>query len=260
MNNKTYTSITPNPTALAAPRSVNLLDYASDCISPDKPLLDPTQVGNRRINKVAYEKQLQRYIDAYGCSLAEAMELYEFDFYHTDTDEEAEAWLAEHTDIEHKQLSESFSKPAAKPVHVKITRGAIDAAALAERNAARLNYLAGSLVGNYPFLFGDSFTVVSAAETSFVAPNGDHLSIKLSKHREQKVFSKPMQRRKKRQADGTMGVAPLTENQYRQLAIESTMRLSDLFESVAAANSQFGFPTRNEKFPFCSLKLTVHRS
>lgn len=260
MNNKTYTNITPNPTALAAPRSVNLLDYAEDCISPDKPLLDPTQVGNRRINKVAYEKQLQRYIDAYGCSLAEAMELYEFDFYHTDTDEEAEAWLAEHTDIEHKQLAESFSKPAAKPVHVKITRGAIDAAALAERNAARLNYLAGSLVGNYPFLFGDNFTPVSAAEVSFVAPNGDHLSIKLSKHREQKVFSKPMQRRKKRQADGTMGVAPLTENQYRQLAIESTMRLSDLFESVAAANSQFGFPTRNEKFPFCSLKLTVHRS
>ena len=260
MKNKTYTYITPNPTALAAPRSVNLLDYASDCISPDKPLLDPTQVGNRRINKVAYEKQLQRYIDAYGCSLAEAMELYEFDFYHTDTDEEAEAWLAEHTDIEHKQLAESFSKPAAKPVHVKITRGAIDAAALAERNAARLNYLAGSLVGNYPFLFGDNFTPVSAAEVSFVAPNGDHLSIKLSKHREQKVFSKPMQRRKKRQADGTMGVALLTENQYRQLAIESTMRLSDLFESVAAANSQFGFPTRNEKFPFCSLKLTVHRS
>lgn len=260
MNNKTYTNITPNPTALAAPRSVNPLDYASDCISPDKPLLDPTQVSNRRINKVAYEKQIQRYIDAYGCSLAEAMELYEFDFYHTDTDEEAEAWLAEHTDIEHKQLTESFSKPAAKPVHVKITRGAIDAAALAERNAARLNYLAGSLVGNYPFLFGDNFTAVSAAEVSFVAPNGDRLSIKLSKHKEQKVFSKPMQRRKKRQADGTMGVAPLTENQYRQLAIESTMRLSDLFESVAAANSQFGFPTRNEKFPFCSLKLTVHRS
>lgn len=208
------------------------------------------------MRKSKREQEIQKSISL-GYTEQEAIELYEFD--HSDaieSDANLKEFLVDELTseyIEEKEIEEMFYKTPSKG---KAKMSAADTkentANSTKRNEERILALAEGLEV-YKGLF-PSELVVEGLGFSFVdEETGKSVSVKLAKHKAQKIVSKTIKRKDP--------LAPFSTSELRQMAIENVMMANeDLFEAPSFAGTQFGFATRDVKFPFGSIKLTNHKS
>lgn len=211
------------------------------------------------MNKAA-QAEIKRLMKVYKISEADAIELYEYDRDHTKTDEDAKEYLVNELFVEPTLVEEAFAKPV--EVVVKTISRAEKAAqtqATKQLIANRIDYLAEALSENP--LFGE---VVEADGTTIVfkaADTGYRISVKLAKHKEQKVVSKEMKPKTKRAADGTIITLEPTTAETRAKALHAVVAGNpELFEAPSFAGSKVGFANRDAKYPFMSISLTHHKS
>lgn len=216
-----------------------------------------------RITK-AMKQQFKRYRKAYGnLTEEECLELWDYDNNWTDSDEDAQEWLRNHMlhgEIEEKELQEQFAKKKEK-AKTAITKAEIKkmSAQAKEDRAARLDILEEGLRA-YVSLFGTLITKTNT-ELIYADPNtGLPISIKVSRHKVQKVSAKTIKRRMITAEDGTKSVMPYNDMELRALAIENIMMANpEHFKWPAFAGSQMGFVCKDVKYPWGSVKITHHK-
>lgn len=212
-----------------------------------------------RLEQMSKEKRtaFERLIKA-GHTWDEAEELYEYDTVHCESDKASMAYLSEYTVLTDTQVSEAFTKtdvktgPTANETRVRTK-------SLKEGIEARIQYLAEAIAA-----LGTLGACVETDTTSayFVDPlTGFRVSFKVSKHKEQKVVTKVMAKRKK---NTTTGPIELDWTVVDLRAMDLHKAIADapegLFEAPSPAGTQVGFAIRDEKYPFGSVKMTHHKS
>lgn len=216
-----------------------------------------------KIRQREKENEIKRLMKVYQCTRAEAESLYDYDTNYCESDEDAQDFLINEvpcTEISEKEVMDSFYK---MPTQVSIKRSASAAKSMVkqvkEDQKSRMSILVSDLTKYYGFLFPN---VVSQSETEATFTDGvTEFSLKLSKHKVQKVVTKQI-KRKGVKLDANKNPLPMapTEIELRSMAIENVMRahLED-FPALSTAGTQFGYVTGSGTFPFGSVKLTHHK-
>lgn len=215
-----------------------------------------------RITK-AMKKQFKRYRSAYGnMTDEECLELWDYDNKWCNSDEDAQEWLRNqmlHEDIEEKELQERFAKKE-KP-KTAITKAEIkkNSAKAKEDRAERMDILEEGLK-DYDFLFGPVVEKTNT-ELKYIDPTTSlPITIKISRHKTQKVVTKEIKRKPVILEDGTKEVAPYSDAELRALAIENVMLANvNYFNHPSFAGSQMGFICEDVKYPWGSVKITHHK-
>ena len=215
-----------------------------------------------RITK-AMKEQFKRYRKAYGnMTDEECLEMWDYDNNWCNSDEDAQEWLRNHMlygEIEEKELQERFAKKEkSKTAITKAEIKKISAKAKEDR-AERMNNLEEGLK-DYEFLFGPVVEKTNT-ELKYIDPVTNlPITIKISRHKTQKVIAKEIKRKPIILEDGTKEVAPYSDAELRALAIENVMLAnSDYFKWVSFAGSQMGFVCKDVKYPWGSVKITHHK-
>ena len=215
-----------------------------------------------RITK-AMKEQFKRYRKAYGnMTDEECLEMWDYDNNWCNSDEDAQEWLRNHMlygEIEEKELQERFAKKEkSKTAITKAEIKKISAKAKEDR-AERMNILEEGLK-DYEFLFGPVVEKTNT-ELKYIDPVTNlPITIKISRHKSQKVIAKEIKRKPIILEDGTKEVAPYSDAELRALAIENVMLAnSDYFKWVSFAGSQMGFVCKDVKYPWGSVKITHHK-
>ena len=215
-----------------------------------------------RITK-AMKEQFKRYRKAYGdMTDEECLEMWDYDNNWCNSDEDAQEWLRNHMlygEIEEKELQERFAKKEkSKTAITKAEIKKISAKAKEDR-AERMNILEEGLK-DYEFLFGPVVEKTNT-ELKYIDPVTNlPITIKISRHKTQKVIAKEIKRKPVILEDGTKEVAPYSDAELRALAIENVMLAnSDYFKWVSFAGSQMGFVCKDVKYPWGSVKITHHK-
>ena len=215
-----------------------------------------------RITK-AMKEQFKRYRKAYGdMTDEECLEMWDYDNNWCNSDEDAQEWLRNHMlygEIEEKELQERFAKKEkSKTAITKAEIKKISAKAKEDR-AERMNILEEGLK-DYEFLFGPVVEKTNT-ELKYIDPVTNlPITIKISRHKTQKVIAKEIKRKPIILEDGTKEVAPYSDAELRALAIENVMLAnSDYFKWVSFAGSQMGFVCKDVKYPWGSVKITHHK-
>ena len=215
-----------------------------------------------RITK-AMKEQFKRYRKAYGdMTDEECLEMWDYDNNWCNSDEDAQEWLRNHMlygEIEEKELQERFAKKEkSKTAITKAEIKKISAKAKEDR-AERMNILEEGLK-DYEFLFGPVVEKTNT-ELKYIDPVTNlPITIKISRHKTQKVIAKEIKRKPVILEDGTKEVAPYSDAELRALAIENVMLAnSDYFNWVSFAGSQMGFVCKDVKYPWGSVKITHHK-
>ena len=215
-----------------------------------------------RITK-AMKEQFKRYRKAYGdMTDEECLEMWYYDNNWCNSDEDAQEWLRNHMlygEIEEKELQERFAKKEkSKTAITKAEIKKISAKAKEDR-AERMNILEEGLK-DYEFLFGPVVEKTNT-ELKYIDPVTNlPITIKISRHKTQKVIAKEIKRKPVILEDGTKEVAPYSDAELRALAIENVMLAnSDYFKWVSFAGSQMGFVCKDVKYPWGSVKITHHK-
>lgn len=212
----------------------------------------------------AIQEQFERYKKAYGISTdEECWELYEYDTDHCGSDEDAQSWLKDSLTkemIEEKELEDKFFKPAKEnkgPSKAELKKNTVNAKNALEK---RLDLIAAGLE-QYEFLFGKLVDRNSNTLSYVDKETGLPISVKISKHKIQKVVTKNIKRKPVKLADGTSEEAPFTSVELRSMAIENVLIANgEDFEALSFAGTQVGFAARDIKYPFGSVKLTHHKA
>ena len=164
-----------------------------------------------RITK-AMKEQFKRYRKAYGpMTDEECLEMWDYDNNWCNSDEDAQEWLRNHMlhgEIEEKEIQERFAKKE-KP-KTAITKAEIKkiSAKAKEDRAERLNILAQGLEA-YDFLFGPLVEKTNT-ELKYIDPVTElPITIKISRHKTQKVVAKEIKRKPVIMEDGTKELPPL---------------------------------------------------
>ena len=215
-----------------------------------------------RITK-AMKEQFKRYRKAYGpMTDEECLEMWDYDNNWCNSDEDAQEWLRNHMlhgEIEEKEIQERFAKKE-KP-KTAITKAEIKkiSAKAKEDRAERLNILAQGLEA-YDFLFGPLVEKTNT-ELKYVDPVTElPITIKISRHKTQKVVAKEIKRKPVIMEDGTKELPPYSDSELRALAIENVMLANpDSFKWPSFAGSQMGFVCHDIKYPWGSVKITHHK-
>lgn len=189
-------------------------------------------------------------------TLEEAMELAKYDLECTSSDAASRTYLEEETrdcDISLEEAETMFAKKAKKTKQPVLTKKqqAFNAKAMENIKERRVEYLV-SEIEKRADLFGDVEYDVNSIKG--IAPeSGLPYTIKIAKHKTQKVFDK-VTLRKKNASDITMA-----EQRAMALGFILAIAPKDLFEATTYSNSAFGFVNRDAKFPYGSIKLTQHK-
>lgn len=206
------------------------------------------------------DKEIARLMKVYKISRLEAEDLYEFDKNHTDSDEDAKAFLIEEVFVKPECVEEQFrkvveEKAKSKP-RAQVVADNKKAAAIRE---GRMEYIVSALSADP--LFGEPVEVTNTSAVFVAADTGFRISVKMAKHKEQKVVSKEMKPKTKRGADGKMVELAPTNADLRAAVLHRVISdKPELFEAPSFAGSKVGYADRNEKYPFGSISLTHHKS
>ena len=206
----------------------------------------------------AIKKEAERLISINPrYTLEEAMELAKYDLECTSSDASSRAYLEEETrdcDISLEEAEIMFAKKVKKTKRPVLTKKQQDFNAKAMENIKerRVEYLVAEIEKRAD-LFGDVEYDVNSIKG--IAPeSGLPYTIKIAKHKTQKVFDKVILR-KKNASDITMA-----EQRAMALGFILANAPEGLFEATTYSNSAFGFVNRDAKFPYGSIKLTQHKT
>lgn len=209
------------------------------------------------------EEQFARYKTAYGnLTPAELESLWEYDENWCNSDEDAKEYLMNQLvteDIDEKEVNDSFYK--SPKVRKTLTKGELkkNTAAANAARTDRLSVLAQGLEA-YKDLFGDLVEKTNTELKYVDSETGLPFTIKISKHKVQKVVTKVVKRKTKKNEAGEDVEVPFTTVELRAQAIEAVIRANgELFEAPSVCGTAFGFVTRDVKYPFGSIKMTHHK-
>ena len=208
----------------------------------------------------AMKEQFKRYINAYGpMSEQECLEMWDYDNNWCNSDADSQEWLSKNTSMTQKQIEDSFFKQA-KP-KATISKAAIkkNTERAKEVRGQRLDILEEGLK-EYPFLFGEVVERTNTELKYIDAETGLGITIKIGRHKTQKVVEKTVKRKTVKNAEGHKVPAPYSDAELRALAIENVMLSNpDDFKYPAFAGSAMGFISRDLKYPWGSIKITHHK-
>lgn len=188
----------------------------------------------------------------------EAIEIAIFDLEYTNSDAECKAYLEENTrdcDISLEEADIMFSKKKAKSKKPILTaeQKAYNTKAMENIKERRVEYLVSEIEKRVE-LFGTEIEYTTTTIQGVDPQSGLPYTIKIARHKAQKVFSKEVIRK--------ANSAPITLAEQRAMALGYILATAptDLFEGLSFANSAFGFINRDPKFPYGSIKLTQHKT
>lgn len=217
----------------------------------------------RKITK-KMKAQFKRYQNSSNTELSEEelFSLWDYDENYCNSDKDAMEYLKDYLTteyVEEKHIEEAFYKAPKKTegaTRKELKENTIKAKATHE---ARMKALIEGL-SDYKFLFGEPVEITST-EIKFIDNETNlPITIKVSKHKEQKVVSKEVKRKPVRDTEGNEVILPFSTVEIRSKAIENIiLSQGDLFEAPSLAGTQFGFACRDIKYPFGSIKITHHR-
>ena len=187
----------------------------------------------------------------------EALDVALFDLEYTGSDAACREFLEENTrdcDISLEDAEIMFSKKKAKSRKPILTdeQKAFNAKAMENIREKRVEYLV-SEIEKRPELFGIEIEYSLNAITGIAPESGLPYTIRISKHKEQKVFSKEVIRKQ------NAGEITMAEQRAMSLGFMLANAPEDLFEALSFANTAFGFVNRDAKFPYGSIKITQHK-
>ena len=207
------------------------------------------------------EKMIARYKKAYRCTDDEAQELYVFDTKYCDKDEDTKAYLIDHCGMKKEKVDELFYKSTRLLGLVMPTSVSKEVTAKTKADqASRTKFIAERIEAEYKFLFGE-LVAEDESTLEYNLPDGKQLTIKLAKHKTQKVVTKEVKRRglAKDAAGKPVPTSP-TDVELRCMALENVLRENpELFVALSVAGSQCGYAMVNGKYPFGSVKMTHHK-
>lgn len=190
-------------------------------------------------------------------TIEEALDVALFDLEYTGSDAACREFLEENTrdcDISLEEAEIMFTKKKAKSRKPVLTdeQKAFNAKAMKNIKEKRVEYLV-SEIEKRPELFGTEIEYSVNAITGIAPESGLPYTIKIAKHKEQKVFSKEVIRKQT--------AAPITMAEQRAMSLGFMLATAPegLFEALSFANTAFGFVNRDAKFPHGSIKVTQHK-
>lgn len=213
----------------------------------------------KKLTKEEKDAILEKYVKAYGCSWKEAEELYIFDTKYTDSDKDTKEYLTQHFGMKESDVADMFYK-LPKLMNKKTVSKEVTARTKADQTS-RADYIRSRIEQDYKFLFGEP-TEVTDSTLTYVAPEtGLPITIKIAKHKTQKVVTKQVKRRSmKKDAEGNPVPTAASDTELRVMALENILRSnSELFPVLAVAGAQFGYVIQNAKYPFGSVRITHHK-
>lgn len=213
----------------------------------------------KKLTKEEKDAILEKYVKAYGCSWKEAEELYIFDTKYTDSDKDTKEYLTQHFGMKESDVADMFYK-LPKLMNKKTVSKEVTARTKADQTS-RADYIRSQIEQDYKFLFGEP-TEVTDSTLTYVAPEtGLPITIKIAKHKTQKVVTKQVKRRSmKKDAEGNPVPTAASDTELRVMALENILRSnSELFPVLAVAGAQFGYVIQNAKYPFGSVRITHHK-
>lgn len=189
-------------------------------------------------------------------TLEEAMELAKYDLEYTSSDTACRPYLEEETrdcDLSLEECETMFTKkkPKSKKPVLTDEQKAFNTKAMENIKERRVEYLV-SEIEKRADLFGDIEYDINSIKG--VAPeSGLPYTIKIAKHKTQKVFDKVTLRKK--------NASNITMAEQRAMALGFILANApkDMFEATTYSNSAFGFINRDPKFPYGSIRLTQHK-
>lgn len=187
----------------------------------------------------------------------EALDVALFDLEYTGSDAACREFLEENTrdcDISLEDAEIMFTKKKAKSRKPILTdeQRAFNAKAMENIREKRVEYLV-SEIEKRPELFGTEIEYSLNAITGIAPESGLPYTIRISKHKEQKVFSKEVIRKQ------NAGEITMAEQRAMSIGFMLASAPEDLFEALSFANTAFGFVNRDAKFPYGSIKVTQHK-
>ena len=188
----------------------------------------------------------------------EALDVALFDLEYTGSDAACREFLEENTrdcDISLEEAEIMFTKKKSKTKKSILTaeQKAYNAKAMENIKERRVEYLV-SEIEKRADLFGTNIEYTTASIQGVDPESGLPYTIKIARHKVQKVFSKEIIRKP--------NSAPITLAEQRAMALGYILATApaELFEGLSFANSAFGFINRDPKFPYGSIKLTQHKT
>ncbi|WP_300369944.1 hypothetical protein [Brachyspira sp.] len=214
----------------------------------------------RKTNKQQY---FERYKKAYPeLTKAEMESLYLFDTEYCNSDADVREFLetqCSSNEISQKEIDDSFYKiEKAQPTVSKAQLRKESMRAKAAQSD-RLELLAKELE-HYSFLFGDLVERTNTELRYIDSETGNGITVKIAKHKVQKVISKTIKRKPIKLENGKEEIAPYSTVELRAMAIENIiLNHQELFEAPSLAGTQMGFVVKDSKYPFGSIKITHHK-
>lgn len=188
----------------------------------------------------------------------EALDIALFDLEYTNTDAACKEFLEENTkdcdiSLEEAEIMFAKKKPKTKKPLLTDEQKKYNAKAMENIRERRVEYLVAE-IGKRPELFGEQIEYNVNAITGFAPESGLPYTIKIAKHKEQKVFSKEVIRKQNASA------ITMTEQRAMSLGYMLATAPEGLFEALVFANTAFGFVNRDAKFSHASIKITQHKA
>lgn len=190
-------------------------------------------------------------------TLEEAMDVALFDLEYTNTDAACRQFLEENTkdsdiSLEEAEIMFTKKKKTQKKSVLTDEQKQYNATVMEDIRKRRVEYLV-SEIEKRPELFGTEINYSLNAIEGIAPDSNLPYTIKISKHKVQKVFSKEVIRKK-----NAKDVTP-AEQRAMSLGFILATAPAELFEALSFANSAFGFVNRDPKYPFGSIKITQHK-
>lgn len=208
--------------------------------------------------KLAIEKHARKLMEVNpNYTKEEALDVALFDLEYTGSDAACRAFLEENTrdcDVSLEEAETMFTKKSKSKKKQLLTaeQKAFNAKAMENIKELRVEYLV-SEIEKRTELFGDSIEYTTNAITGVAPESGLPYTIKIARHKEQKVFTKETVRRP------NAGPVTMAEQRAMSLGFILATAPKELFEALSFSNSAFGFVNRDAKFGFGSIKITQHK-
>lgn len=214
--------------------------------------------------KAAILKHAQHLMDlnkikhTHQYTMEDALDVAKYDLEYCNNDEDSKDYLINETmaDLVTEEEAEDLYFKKKKMKHSDLLTPAQkkeNATKAAKAKEHRMGFLVNA-IEKAPELFGTDFEVTNVDIKGIAPDTGLGYTIKLAKHKEQKVFNKFTPRK--------ANAGDLSMNEVRVAAIAYIVATEneDLFEAPSFAGSAIGFVNRDEKFGYGSIKVTHHKA
>lgn len=204
----------------------------------------------KKMTKEERDEAIEKYIKAYDCSIKEAEELLVFDMKYTDSDKDTREYLEKNYGLKAEEVDNMFYKMPKVSKKVVVPKDVT--ARTRNEQESRINYIAEKIAENYKNFFGDPENIEANCLTYRAPETGLPISIKIAKHKTQKVVTKEIKKKEN---------APITDTDQRVMALREILEgAPELFPVLAPAGASFGFViSNNVKYPFGSIRITHHK-